>query len=97
MPQDKSRRPRFQFSLRCLIFATTCFAVALWWFVTMTDSSLADDLKAVTFFLPVFGAGIGGGIGVLIGRFWSGVIIGALVHYVLFFALAMVAAMRYRS
>lgn len=62
----------FRYSLRHLLLAIACFAVA---FATYPMKEFSDRILFVTL--------IGGGIGCFVGRFWIGTIIGFFIALVL--------------
>jgi hypothetical protein len=89
----KSRPRHFQFSLRQLLLATGCFAVAFSgaaWFVpamNATESGGSEEWErfffALLFGWPMLVLGLGAGIGILCNRLW----------WVLLFASAIMCAL----
>jgi uncharacterized membrane protein len=72
-------KPR-QFTLRNLMLAVACFAVALAWVTVNVHSGRIERAVFAIVFVPIVGPAVGGGIGLLIGRFWRRVTMGLLFH-----------------
>lgn len=78
MSQEKPKRRWYQFSLRTMFVAVICFAVAFTAWSASLHNSLYGRGEVRLDLAAIAGAGIGSGIGVLLGRFWRGLLIGAI-------------------
>jgi hypothetical protein len=101
MSEEKNpRRPWYQFSLGQLLLSITCFAIALGLFGPLGE--LRGWLPRIEYAAALLGfwaisASVGAGIGALIGRFWTGVLIGSSAVIPILFVLSVIDALMRRN